>query len=62
MTRDLLDSIQCPHTTLLDSALDMVHLDFGDVGDSGGAIAHGAANLWHGRGSPRAPHAFFRLH
>ena len=47
MTRDLLDNIQSPHTTLLESALDMVHLGFGGVEDSGGAIAHGAANLWH---------------
>jgi hypothetical protein len=47
MTRDLLDSIQCPHTKLLESALDVVRLGFGDVGDSCGAIAHGASNLWH---------------
>ena len=59
MTRDLLDSIQCHYTILLESALDVVHLGFGDVGVGGGAIAHGAANLWHRRGAPRTPVAFF---
>ena len=47
MTRDFLDRIQSPNAILLESTLDMFHLDLGDVGNSGGAIAHGAADLRH---------------
>ena len=46
MTRDHLDRIQCPKPTRQESALDMVHLGFDDVGNHMGAIAHGAAELW----------------
>ena len=39
--------------------MDLVHLGFGDLGDGGGAIADGVADVWHRPRTSNALGAFF---